>query len=416
MARRTRKRSNPWRILLLVILIGGAIYLNQIVIPQTPQLFVPTPTPTRSPESFVNEAEKSFADGKMIAAIEAYRQAVLVDPQNKSNYVAMARVQIFAGQYQQALESAERALVGNDNYSMAHALRGWALNFLKQYNEAEIAVTKAIELDPNNPQAHAYYAEILINRYYDENQVNPGDRQKAGDESRTALALAPKLLDVLRARAYVLYLTANYADSLETYQAAVNINKNIADLFLNMGYDYVGMADSNPDNTTNAIKMFLQAKALNPTNPVPDVELSRIFMQMGEYGKAAQYAENAVKIDPETPERYGNLGMMYYKAGDYVKAIQALTLLVHGGISPDGAVVKGASLDYGWMTMYYTYYGFALAKVVPNRCSEAVLIFQALLSVVPNDQTAVDNATIGLDLCKQAAGTPNPTPVVTPKP
>jgi hypothetical protein len=52
---RRRKRSNPWRILVLVVLVGIALYFNEIVVPKTPPLFIPTSTPTRSPESFVSE-------------------------------------------------------------------------------------------------------------------------------------------------------------------------------------------------------------------------------------------------------------------------------------------------------------------------------------------------------------------------
>jgi hypothetical protein len=60
MKRKRRRPSSPWRILLLVILIGTGMYVNQVVVPATPPLFIPTATPTRSPESFINEAEALY--------------------------------------------------------------------------------------------------------------------------------------------------------------------------------------------------------------------------------------------------------------------------------------------------------------------------------------------------------------------
>ena len=60
MTRKRRKRSNPLRVFILVVLIAAMIYVNRVVIPNTPPLFVPTPTPTRSPESFVNQAESLY--------------------------------------------------------------------------------------------------------------------------------------------------------------------------------------------------------------------------------------------------------------------------------------------------------------------------------------------------------------------
>jgi tetratricopeptide (TPR) repeat protein len=286
---------------------------------------------------------------------------------------------------------------------MAHALRGWALNFLGQYGDAALAEEKAISLDPNNALAYAYYAEILVNRN------DYGDLDKASAESKTALDLAPNMLETLRARGYVLYVTGNYPESLAKYQAAIGVNKFIADLYLYSGYNYVAMQEENPDNTDLAIQAFLQAKSLNPADPVPDLELSRIYLSLGAYEKAVQYADNAVKSDPHNPLRYGNLGMLYYKKGDMQKAVDALSLAVRGGNNSDGLAVKGAPLDNGWMATYYWYYGFALAKA--GRCQEAIPIFRALLTGVPDNQLAVDNANAGLELC---ASGPSATPEITP--
>jgi len=60
MSKRRRRRSNPFFIVVLVALISAAVYVNQVVVPEVPPLFVPTPTPTRSPESFVNEGREAF--------------------------------------------------------------------------------------------------------------------------------------------------------------------------------------------------------------------------------------------------------------------------------------------------------------------------------------------------------------------
>jgi tetratricopeptide (TPR) repeat protein len=411
MNRRTR-RSNPWRVLLLAALVVAAFYLTRFKLPEVAESFVPTPTPTTSAESFANEADNLFNTGKLLPAIDAYQQSIRSDPKNKANFVALARAQIFAGQYKQALENAERALVGNDDYSLAHAVRGWALNFLQQYGDAALAEQKAISLDANNPLAHAFYAEVLVNRN------DYGDLDKASSESKLALDLGPNLLETLRARGYVLYVTGNYPESLAKYQAAIGVNKNIADLYLYSGYNYIAMQDQSTDNTDLAIQSFLQAKSLNPTDPIPDLELSRIYLQLGAYEKAIQYADNAVKSDPQNPLRYGNLGMLYYKKGDMEKAINSLSLAVRGGNNTDGVAVKGAPLDNSWMATYYWYYGFALAKA--DRCQEAIPIFRALLTGVPDNQLAVENANAGLDLCASGAAaktaTPSPAKVTPTKP
>jgi tetratricopeptide (TPR) repeat protein len=405
MTRRTRRPSNPWRLAMLVILIAAVVYFNQFVIPNTPMMLGPTPTPTTSPESFINEAESLFSQGKLLPAINAYDQAIQSDPQNRANYVAMARTQIFAQQYEQALESAERALLGNENYALAHAVRGWAQTFLQDYFPAEASIKRALELDPNNALAHAFYAELLIAR------GEYGDREKAIEESRLAVSLAPNMLEPLRARAIVLTQTGNYQEAIESYKAAVNINKNIPDLYMGLGYNYKAL-----DDYGQAIEYFSQANALNPSDAIPDLEISRIYAAVGDFGKSVQYAENAVNDDPENPHRYGNLGIRLYQAGQMVEASQILAYAVRGGTTEDGVVVNGLPLNYGFEAQYYWFYGFALAKSIPPRCDEAVPIFQALLTGVPDDADAVYNANFGLDLCREAANASVLPSEATPSP
>ncbi len=405
MTRRTRRRSSPWRLAFLVFLVGGALYVNQFVVPNVPGMVGPTPTPTTSPEAFVNEAESLFTQGKLLPAIQAYQQAVLAEPQNKANYVAMARVQIFAQQYEAALESAERALVGNDSYALAHAVRGWALTFLNDYFPAEASIKRALEIDPNNALAHAYYAELLIKR------GEYGDSEKAIEASRQAIALAPDLLESKRSRAIVLTQTGNFQEAIQMYNGAIQINKNIPDLYMGLGYNYKAL-----DDYGQAIEFFSQANALNPSDAIPDLEISRIYAAVGDFGKSVQYAENAVKDDPENPHRYGNLGIRLYQAGEMQEASRMLAYAIKGGTTEDGVVVTGLPLNYGFEAQYYWFYGFALAKSLPHQCNEAVPVFQALITGVPEDADAVYNANFGLDLCREAMDAAAFIPEDTPTP
>ena len=69
MKKRTRRPSNPLLIAFLVVAIGALIYFNQVVVPDMPIPFMPSPTPTRSQESVINEAQAYFKDGKLSQAI-----------------------------------------------------------------------------------------------------------------------------------------------------------------------------------------------------------------------------------------------------------------------------------------------------------------------------------------------------------
>ena len=400
---RKRKRGirpNPWRILFILALIAGAVYINQVVVPATPPLFIPTETPTRSPESFVNQAEELYASGKLTQAISAYQQAVLSDPDNPSIYIAMARIQVFNGEYEDALESAERALLLNNTNPMAHAVKGWSLDFLGDFTQAEAAVKRALELDPNNATVHAYYAEILMDKAL-VGQGDLGTIDKAIEESRTAISLAPNQLETVRARGYVLWNTGNYDEAIQQYRKAVTINDKIADLHMALGYNFHFLGEYD-----QAVSEFLQAVALNPTDSIAPYEISRTYSTVGDFSQAVQYADQAIKADPENPKLHGNLGVMYYKNNQLNEASTQLALAIQGGTMEDGTIIEGLPLDYGRVAEFYAVYGLALAKA--NRCAEAVPIFQAILSGVPDDEINVYNAEQGLIVCQENIDSPPP--------
>ena len=74
--KKKRKRSNPLLVIFLLLLVAGAVYVNQVIVPDVPPLFIPTPTPTRDPESYVSEAKALFNEGKLTQAIASYEQAL----------------------------------------------------------------------------------------------------------------------------------------------------------------------------------------------------------------------------------------------------------------------------------------------------------------------------------------------------
>jgi tetratricopeptide (TPR) repeat protein len=404
---RRRKPVKFGRILVLSVLVAGAFYVNQVVVPTTPPLFIPTTTPTRAPESFIVEAERLDAEGKYNQAIQAYLQAVQSDPKNPSNYLMLSRLQIYTGDYSGAVINAENALLLNGNNPLAHSLRGWALGFTGEYLMAEGSLLKAIEIDPNNAAAYAYLAEVRALQTQ-AGQGSLGSLDKAVEVSRTAQNLSPNSMETHRARGIILEMTGNYADAAQEFESAIAINNNIADLHLALGrnYRYLEVFDK-------AVEEFNRANALNPGDPLPNTYISRTYATVGEYAKAIQFAEQAVKVAPKDPFLYGNLGTMYYKNYQNKDAVDSLKLVVHGGKNADGEQVEALPLAYGRVAEYFYTYGLALARV--GECGEALQISQQLQQVVYNDEIALYNSEEIIRICQQVgSATRTPAPTVEP--
>ncbi|MEY2817772.1 MAG: hypothetical protein RL275_1235 [Chloroflexota bacterium] len=403
-----RTRPNWFRIILLSLLVLAGAYVNRFVVADIDPLGVPSPTPTISPDTLIAEGDELFKQGKLIPAADAYKQAIVSQPDNPAIHITLARTLAFSGKYKEAQVSAEDALLLNPNNSMAHAVRGWALNFQGEYIEAESSITRALELDPNNALAHAYYVEILIDSYYSGLGSFDGI-EKAIEESKVAQALAPDLLETHRARGYILEATGNYEEAIREYEQAIAINPNIADLYLAMGRNYriLGIYDQ-------AVDAFTRADALNPEDPNPDLLLSRTYATIGEYGKAMQFAESSVANNPADTNLRGNYGVMLYRNAYWEDAIRELSYVVKGGLSEDGHEMEVINLvpDAPRIAEYYFTYGLALART--DQCGEALQIAQLIISRIPADELAVDNANEITNRCTENLNAPPATATEEP--
>jgi tetratricopeptide (TPR) repeat protein len=413
--RKKRRRSNPWRVLILLLLVGGAIYIWQFYIPTVPPLFVPTLTPTRSPASILLEAESLFQAGKLSQAEVTYQEAIAVNPREASYYIELARVRVFAGKYAEAETAARDALVIDPNSALAHAVLGWALDFRAAQEEdvtqklelldlALLEVEQAIKLDPNIALARAYYAEVII-----DNDIS--QYEFALEQAQIAVQLDPNLLEAHRAIGYVWELTGNREQALGAYELAMQFNPNLPRLHIDIGNMLRALGD-----VDGARASYLNAVALAPNSTEPLTLLAQLYAGTGEFGKASQYAKNAVDLIPSDARLRGNLGRMYYHNNVLDEAIIQLELAIRGGTAEEGLWVEGLLLDPGdprVIEFYYTY-GLALAK--QGRCEEGVPIFEALLRGVPEDEIAVFNAQEGLILCGQLEPTPTLDTTITPTP
>ena len=385
--KRRQRRSSPWRVALLLLLIATVIYVERVVVPQTPPLFVVTPIPTRNPATIILEADSLFQAGKLAQAEQAYHEAIAINPQEDDYYTELARIQVFAGRYEEAVTNASNALLLDPNSALANAVLGWALDFQSQSEpesadilEALQKVEKAVELDPNSALVRAYYAEVL-------NDENVTAFQQAGEQAQLAVQLNPNLLEAQRAVGYVWERTGNYDLAFEAYQNALRINPNLALIHIAMGNMYFNNGDSQ-----SAVDSYIRASTLAPEDVIPLRLIAQAYARDGEFGKASQYARSAVDLEPSDSRLHGDLGRMYYKNADYDSSIKSLALAIHGGSYLEGIQVAGLPLDPGdpLIVDVYSMYGLALAE--RGQCDLAVDLSEALITGVPDSEVATGNA------------------------
>lgn len=401
--KRRKRRSNPWRVAILLLLIAAVVYVERIVVPQTAPLFVVTPVPTRSPASIILEADSLFQAGKLQQAAASYRQAIQANPEQADYYTQLARVQVYAGDYANAVTNASNAVLLEPNSAMANAVLGWALDFqaqsdpeLASISEARERLERAVELDPGSPLVRAFYAEVLI-----DDDISAFEA--AREQAELAVQMDPNMVETQRALGYVWERTGNYELAFEAYQSALRINPNLALLHISIGNMHFNLGQ-----VELALQSYLRASTFAPEDVVPLRLIVQAYASAGEFGRASQYAQSAVDLQPESARLHGDLGRMFYKNGDYQAAIDSLALAIHGGTYGEGAVVHGLPLDPGdpLVVDVYSMYGLALAR--QTQCGLAIDIAQSLVTGVPDNEIAAANAQEILILCGEIEVTPTP--------
>ncbi len=364
-----RPESNLYRMFFwLIMALGGVWLILQMRAGELKSPFEAPPTPTRTSASYALEGDAQFTAGNIEQSIAAYQQAVRVDPNNAKAWSDLARIQTYSSsllttdqqrkdRLQEALQSAQKATKLAPDDSTAHAILAFTYdwnadrslytdeNVVEQYlADADTEGLRALQLDTTNTLAMAYYAEILM------------DEQKwaqAQQYIKQALDQDPSLMDVHRVYAYVLENGGEYNLAIQEYDKAIVITPKLTFLYLRAGLNYrtLGLKSPNEENQTQlfdkSLEYFAKAadinKELGVKDPNPYVSIAKTYSQEGQYFIAARNMQTALGMQPNNPDLYGQLGVIYFKSRNYEGSIPALACAINGCSGDDSC--KGRGLD-----------------------------------------------------------------------
>lgn len=437
-----KKTSNPVRIfLLLIVILAGLFVVRGFNTGQIQPVLQVTVTPTRTFNSYAQEGQVHFQAGNLEKAIEAYKNAVNINPEDTDLRAELARIQVYSTsqitvdaekrtRLDEALATIEEGLAINPQSSNLHAVKSFALDWYGASGVAgdasqeylikgEQAAVEALQYDNTNALALAYYAELLI------------DQQKwtqAQQYISQALERDSTLMDVHRVSGNIQEAIANYDQAIEEYQKAIAITPNLNFLYMSLGANYrklANLAVTIPEQTYYyelALESFAKAVGINDqlgvNDPIPLISIANTYVQMGEFFAAARNVLRAIEFAPDDPTVYGQLGVVYYKARNYEGSILPLRCSVYGCTSAESCMVRngGAECDpedvpeipipglelTNNTAIYYYIYGSVLAGLHQESngyCEEAMKVFDEITAVFSADETIMGIVNEGVAIC-----------------
>jgi len=436
--RQAKSSTNPYRLLLLVFLLLGAVWLLlQVNRGQVSSPFLPTPTPTRAAQSYILQAEAYFEAGKLddpnsdADAIDTYKKALQTDPDNPETLAQLSRIQAYASttvstdqerlqMLEDARDNIRRAVELAPDDSQVLAITAFVMDWNASSNlieadereaylaEAEAAANRAYLLDPDNAMALAFYAEVLL------------DQQKwdqALEYAEQAVERAPELMDTHRVYATVLESVGLYGDAISQYKLASEMAPNLTFLLLRIGLGYRNLEDFD-----TALYFFDQAAEINKQlgirDPLPYIAIAKTYTQQGEFFIASRNAEVALRFSPTSADTYGQLGSIYVQARNYESALPALKCALEGctaeenrialdlvdqGLLDASVAVQPLELTNLNVAYYYIRYGSVLAYLSDRQngyCEKNVQFMQRLRQQYPDDELLMSNVEDNEATCR----------------
>jgi len=245
---------------------------------------------------------------KLSQALEYYRQATNLSPQNAQLFNEWGQVYYILGDQEKALERYQHSLSVDPEYHESYVLIGDLYLNEKELDKAAEAYSKALELNPQIAQAHSSLGYIYSQQ---------GKLQEAMEENLKVLELAPN----------------DYAS-----------HKNLAILYQQLGRTDAAIAAAQialglaPEGDKANLEAFiaqlrprLEAQPEGPGQPITssDEELiwtylaeGQNYLNEGDLERAEEVYARALELNPNIIQAHSALGYIYALQGKLQEALE----------------------------------------------------------------------------------------------
>jgi len=292
-----RKKKHRYSLVLLILYVAillaalYAIWQADRLQPEVAALVGPTPTATPSPEELIRQAEEAYHAGDLPQAIELYRQASTIDPNNVQTLADLSRVLTLDHQLQEALTVAEQAVFIAPEDPRGYAAQARALDWDGQYDSAVVAALRAIELDADYAPGHAYLAEAY---------ADVGTLRLAREQAELAIQLDPYNVDARRNYGYVLEFFGAYEAAVQQYIQALQLQPNMIELMYGLARNYRGARQYD-----QAINTFRDIMVRTPEDPDIYIEMGKTYFEVRDDDAAQDVLKHAVDLVCEEEDENG---------------------------------------------------------------------------------------------------------------
>jgi tetratricopeptide (TPR) repeat protein len=240
-------------------------------------------------EAYYLRANRAVIAGDLPSAVQAYQDAIKVDPNYADALGDCASALALEQNWQAAGEMFDRAIKIKPTDSLFRTNYARVLMELGNAGRAKNELEEAIKIDPKNRVALVALANI---------QIKAGDYGKAIGYLERAITLYPSSANLHDRLAYVLGRSGEVSAAVKHSQEAVNLDPKLLSARLNLGANLALAGD-----LKGAVAAYDGANQLAPDDPDTHYCLSKILETCGQLDRSKAELQRFVELAPATDPR-----------------------------------------------------------------------------------------------------------------
>ena len=233
----------------------------------------------------------SYAEKQFNKAIEFYKKAIELKPDDEKAYLNRGVSFDNISQYDKAIADYNKAIELNPDDEKAYVNRGVTFTNISQYYKAIADYNKAIELKPENEKAY-------VNRGVTFGRLSQYD--KAIADYNKAIELKPDYEMAYLNRGGLFYKISQYDKAIADYNKAIELKPDYQDAYYNRGISF-----ANNSQYDKAIADYNKAIELKPGDVSAYINLAEINIVQNSYQDAINnfiLLKERIKTDDDTSQ------------------------------------------------------------------------------------------------------------------
>lgn len=251
-------------------------------------------------------------------AIEFFQQSIALDPQFALAYVGLADSYSIQSIYSgapldevssRATAAIDKALAIDDRLGEAYTSLGWLRQLTRDFDGAEKAYRKALELQPNYATIHHRYGNLL----------------RILGQPEAALAQHEKGLQLDPLSAIIHLNVARDLEGLGWFDQALARYGKIIEIDPAFPLAYASIADLHwaaNGALDQAVLWYQRSMSQDPKNPVTSAWLGRLYLDLSDENEAASWINRAMKLGPESADANYAVALLHLHRRDEAQSLE----------------------------------------------------------------------------------------------